>query len=111
MFAEGARRESARMPVGQIHQPQLVQRGERQLLAVRRWPRVTNLLDDEHRVIDWIVELYQGSEVDLDIRREWDRRRVSARNIELPQLAAVGDDDCFRVGRPGVARKQIAREA
>ena len=83
------------VPDGQIHDPQLVERGEREPLAVGRRTRAADLRDGERRVVDRIVELRERAELLLDVGGEGDlASRVpsatSTRRI-LPFHAAMSD--------------------
>ena len=94
--------------VGQLRDVEPVQGGEGDLRAVRRDPRVADLLDGEDgRVLDRVLELDLGPDGDLHIRRERYLGRLRAVHGDPPDPPAVGEDQRFGVRREGVSREHV----
>ena len=101
-------RDAPRFAAGIIHDPDAVERGERQLLSVRRQRGIPDLLRAHRSLIDRVLESDPRSDLFVDVRAERNGRRLARRDVHAPDLSFVRRDERARVRRERRAGHQIA---
>ncbi len=86
--------QAAGSAVRQIHDPQPVERGERQPLAVRRGARVPDLPHGEHRVVELVIEMHEWTQLLLDVGGERDLGHRAGGDLDPLDLAVPRGDQC-----------------
>ncbi len=109
MFAGFGGADAARLARRIVHDPQAIERGERELLAVRGQARIADLLRADRPFVQRVFEVHLRSELLLDPGVERNRRRFARGHVDAPDAAVERGDERFRVRRERRSRHQVAR--